>query len=73
MVGWHHGLNGYEYDQTQGNSEGQGSLMCCSPWGHKESDTTAVQVSWKPALQPLPCNELCPDFLGLILFICKTG
>ena len=50
MVGWYHGLNGHEYDQTQGNSEGQGSLMCCSPWGHKESDTTAVQVSWKPAL-----------------------
>ena len=37
MVGWHHWLNGHEFEQTQGDSEGQGSLMCCSPWGHKES------------------------------------
>ena len=40
MVGWHHRLNGHEFEQTQGDSEGQGSLACCSPWGHKESDTT---------------------------------
>ena len=40
MVGWHHGLNGHEFEQTQGDGEGQGSLMCCSPWGCKESDTT---------------------------------
>ena len=39
MVGWHYGLNGYEFEQTLENSEGQGSLACCSPWGHKESDT----------------------------------
>ena len=37
MVGWHHRLNGYEFEQTLGDSEGQGSLECCSPWGHKES------------------------------------
>ena len=35
MVGWHHGLNGHEFEQTLGNREGQGSLMCCSPWGHR--------------------------------------
>ena len=40
MVGWHHQLNGHELGQTLGDSEGQGSLACCSPWGHKESDTT---------------------------------
>ena len=40
MVGWHHQLNGYEFEQTPGDSEGQGSLACCSPWGHKESDMT---------------------------------
>ena len=40
MVGWHHQLNGHEFEQTQGDGEGQGSLACCSPWGHKESDTT---------------------------------
>ena len=39
-VGWHHRLNGHEFEQTHGDSEGQGSLACCSPWGHKESDTT---------------------------------
>ena len=40
MVGWHHQLNGCESEQTLGDSEGQGSLACCSPWGHKESDMT---------------------------------
>ena len=40
MVGWHHWLNGHEFEQTQGDSEGQGSLACCSSWGHKESDMT---------------------------------
>ena len=36
MVGWHHQLNGHMFEQTLGDSEGQGSLACCSPWGHKE-------------------------------------
>ena len=36
MVGWHHQLNGHEFEQTLGDGEGQGSLVCCSPWGHKE-------------------------------------
>ena len=40
MVGWHHQLNEHQFTQTLGDSEGQGSLACCSPWGHKESDTT---------------------------------
>ena len=40
MVGWHHRLNGYELEQTLRDYEGQGSLVCCSPWGCKESDTT---------------------------------
>ena len=40
MAGWHHPLSGHEFGQIQGDSEGQGSLECCSPWGHKESDTT---------------------------------
>ena len=40
MVGWHHGLNGPAFEQTLGNAEGQGSLVCCSPWDHKESDMT---------------------------------
>ena len=40
MVGWHHQLNGHEFGQIPGDSEGQGSLVCCSPWGRQESDTT---------------------------------
>ena len=40
MVGWHHWLNGHEFQQTPGDGEGQGSLACCSPWGRIESDTT---------------------------------
>ena len=40
MVGWHHWFNGHEFEQTPGDSEGQGSLVCCSPWGHEELDTT---------------------------------
>ena len=40
MVGWNHWLSGHEFEQTLGDSGGQGSLACCSPWGHKESDTT---------------------------------
>ena len=40
MVGRHHQLNGHEFEQALEDSEGQGSLACCSPWGHKESDTT---------------------------------
>ena len=40
MVGWCHRLNGHEFEQTLGDGEGQGSLACCSPRGHKESDTT---------------------------------
>ena len=40
MVGWHHQLNGHEFEQTPGDGEGQESLACCSPWSHKELDMT---------------------------------
>ena len=40
IVGWHHWLNGHEFEQTPGESEGQGILLCCSSWGCKESDMT---------------------------------
>ena len=40
MVGWHYRLNGHEFKQTLGDSEGQGSLVCYSPWGDKEPDMT---------------------------------
>ena len=40
MVGWHHQLNGHEFEQTLGDSERQGNLVCCSPWGGKVLDMT---------------------------------
>ena len=40
MVGWHHQLDGHEREQALGDGEEQGSLVCCSPWGRKESDMT---------------------------------
>ena len=40
MVGWHHQLNGQEFEQDLADGEGQGSLACCSPWGSKELDMT---------------------------------
>ena len=40
QVGWHHRLYGHEFEQAPGVGDGQGSLVCCSPWGHKESDMT---------------------------------
>ena len=39
-VGWQHGLGGHEFEQASGVDDGQGSLVCCSPWGHRESDMT---------------------------------
>ena len=39
IVGWHHQLNEHTFEQIPGDSRGQGRLVCCSPWGHKESDT----------------------------------
>ena len=45
MVGWHHWLNGHEFGKSLGVGDGQGGLVCCSPWGRKESDTTE-QLNW---------------------------
>ena len=44
MVGWHHQFSGHEFEQALGAGIGQGSLACCSPWHHKESDTTEWRV-----------------------------
>ena len=43
MVGWHHRLDGHEFEQAPGDGEGQGILVCCSLWGHKESDAAEQQ------------------------------
>ena len=54
MVGWHHQLKGHEFEQALGVGDGQGSLACCSPWGHKESDMTEW-LSWTE----LKCTGFC--------------
>ena len=55
MVGWHHRLNGHEFEQALGESDGQGSLVCCSPWGRRDSDTTE-SLNNKKNLKPLFSN-----------------
>ena len=45
LVGWHHRFDGHEFEEALGVGDGQGSLVCCSPWGHKELDTTE-QLYW---------------------------
>ena len=42
MVGWHHQFDGHEFEQALGAGDGQGGLVCCSPWSHKESDMTGA-------------------------------
>ena len=49
MVGWHLRLDGQEFEQTLGAGDGQGGLACCSPWGHRESDTTERMKNNHPA------------------------
>ena len=48
MLGWHHRLDGHEFEQALGVGDGQGSLACCSPWGYKELDTT--ELNWRTFL-----------------------
>ena len=56
MVGWHHRLNGHEFEQTPGDSEGQGNLACCSLWGRKELDMTGQQQQTQ-TLAKLSCRS----------------
>ena len=51
MVGWYHQLNGHEFEQALGDSEGQGSLVCCSPWSRKELDMTEQLNDSNPSLK----------------------
>ena len=67
MVEWRHWLNGHELEHTQGDGEGQESLECCSPWGHKVSDMT----------EPLKNNSSDEKYPGVpawwVLFMCKSN
>ena len=61
MVGWHHRLDGHEFEKAPGVGDGQGSLVCCSPWGHIESDTTE-QLNWTEHHAPF-CPKPIPTFI----------
>ena len=47
VVGWHHWLDGHEFEQASGVGDGQGSLACCSPWGHSVGHNWATELNWK--------------------------
>ena len=59
MVGWHHWLNGHEFERAPRIGDGQGGLACCSPWGHKESDTTE-RLNWLTKLSREPGRSQPP-------------
>ena len=61
MVGWHRRLDGREFEQAPGDSEGQGSLVCCSPWSCKELDRTERMNNRPPQLVPNLSNSV---FIG---------
>ena len=65
MVGWHDRLNGHEFEQGPGVGDGQGSLTCCSPWGHKESDVTEW-LNWTEHFWFLPLwiHSICGQNLS---------
>ena len=70
MVGWHHWLNGHEFEQAPGVGEGQGSLACCSPWGHKELDMTewlnwTDGAVWPPLYSVVPFSSHLQSFPAL--------
>ena len=63
MVGWHHWLDGHEFEQTLGDGEGQESLQCFSPWGHKESDAPQWLNNDSSKMFMFHCRKICFGFL----------
>ena len=73
MVGWHHRFNGHEFQQALGVGDGQGSLVCCSPCGCKESDTTGW-LNWRGCITYTVCHTFHVwkmVIMALILKHCK--
>ena len=66
MVGWHHGLNGHEFEQATGDSDRGGSLECCSPWGRKELDA-AERLKKRVYMYMYMCVCVC-----MYVCICQT-
>ena len=75
MVGWHHWLHGHESEQDLGDGEGQGSLVCCSPWGCKESDKTEqLNSNLYPQKWKYVHTKICSlMFTATLYTIAKTG
>ena len=74
MVEWHYQLNNHEFEQTPGDSEGQRSPVCCSPWGHKESDMNnnrAESPNWSPFLHSWPILHTT-TFIWLPFFLAQN-
>ena len=63
MVGWHHQLNEHEVEQTQGGSEGQGSLVCCNPWGSQRVGHALVTEQQQPTFECLLFTVLSTDLI----------
>ena len=79
MVGWHHWLNGHEFEQAPGICNGQGGLACCSPWGCKESDMTEQLNRTEPSLNDLYLNDFSQNKFMILdkyfffLFCCEPA
>ena len=68
MVGWHHRLDGQEFEQAPGVGDGQGSLVCCSPWGCKGSDTTE-RLNWSELIEHL--SYACLPSISSLVRVCS--
>ena len=68
MVGWHHQLNGHEFARALGDGERHGDLVCCGPWGWKESDKTD-RLSNSKGLEGSLCIEFWPSLLLALSFL----
>ena len=67
MVGWHHWLDGHEFEQAPGIGNGQGSQVCCSPWGCKDWDMTE-RLNWLIDFNDCLVTKTLPDFIPRFLF-----
>ena len=74
MVGWHHRFNGHEFEQAPRAGDGQGSLACCSPWGHKVEHDWVTELNtnlwFKKILQKVDIQETCEH--AKLLQLCPT-
>ena len=68
MAGWHHWLDGHEFEWIAGVGDGQGGLACCSPWGHKESDGTETELNWSLVEVPAGGSTVPPSYSSLLSF-----